>query len=79
MTSYTVQLPDETLSRLDHLAKKLDRPAAALAAQAIQEFIGLEEWRIREIEAGLAEAEAGEFATPEEFGRVIGKFALRKS
>ncbi|WP_457795756.1 CopG family ribbon-helix-helix protein [Methylocystis sp. S23] len=79
MTSYTVQLPDETLSKLDLLARKLDRSPASVAAQAIEDFVRLEEWRIREIEAGVAEAEAGDFATPEEIKRVFDKFAARKS
>ncbi len=35
MTAYTLQLPDETLSKLDLLAKKLDRSPASVVAQAI--------------------------------------------
>lgn len=78
MTAYTLQLPDETLSKLDLLAKKLDRSPASVAAQAIEDFVRLEEWRVREIEAGLIEAEAGDFASPEEVERVIERFVARK-
>ncbi|QGM96301.1 CopG family ribbon-helix-helix protein [Methylocystis parvus] len=79
MTSYTLQLPDETLSKLDLLAKKLDRSPASVAAQAIEDFVRLEEWRVREIEAGLADAEAGDFASPEDVARITARFAARTS
>jgi predicted transcriptional regulator len=79
MTAYTLQLPDETLSKLDLLAKKLDRSPASVVAQAIEDFVRLEEWRVREIEAGLIEAEAGDFASPEEVERVIERFVARKT
>lgn len=79
MTAYTLQLPDETLSKLDLLAKKLDRSPASVVAQAIEDFVRLEEWRVREIEAGLIEAEAGDFASPEEVERVIERFVARNT
>ncbi|MCW1844217.1 CopG family ribbon-helix-helix protein [Prosthecomicrobium hirschii] len=75
MTAFTVRVPDETAEKLDQLAEKLDRSRAYMAAQAIEDFVAREEWQLAEIEAGLAEADRGEFATASEVAGVIGKYA----
>jgi len=74
MTAFTVRLPDETAAKLDQLAEKLDRSRSYMAAQAIEDFIAREEWQLAEIEAGLAEADRGEFATTEALAAVVGKY-----
>ena len=74
MTAFTVRVPYETANHLDQLAEKMDRSRAYLAAQAIKDFVERESWQLAEIEAGIAEADAGEFAEPEEVARVIAKF-----
>ena len=74
MTAFTVRLPDETAAKLDQLAEKLDRSRSYMAAQAIEDFIAREEWQLAEIEAGLAEADRGEFASAEALATVIGKY-----
>ncbi|WP_214474472.1 CopG family ribbon-helix-helix protein [Mesorhizobium sp. dw_380] len=74
MTAFTVRLPDDTANRLDQLAEKLDRSRSYVAAQAIEDFVARQEWQLAEIEAGLAEAERGEFANEQELAAVIGKY-----
>lgn len=74
MTAFTVRVPDETAAKLDQLAEKLDRSRSYMAAQAIEDFIAREEWQLAEIEAGLAEADRGEFATTEALAAVVGKY-----
>ncbi|TJV05720.1 MAG: ribbon-helix-helix protein, CopG family [Mesorhizobium sp.] len=74
MTAFTVRLPDDTANRLDQLAEKLDRSRSYMAAQAIEDFVARQEWQLAEIEAGLAEAERGEFANDQELAAVIGKY-----
>lgn len=74
MTAFIVRLDDEIVQRLDELAAKLDRPRSHLTAQAIDDYLAREEWQIAEIDAGLAEAERGEFATPDELAKVISKY-----
>lgn len=75
MTAFTVRVSDETAAKLDRLAEKLDRSRAYMAAQAIEDFVAREEWQLAEIEAGLAEADQGAFATKDELARVVGKYA----
>lgn len=74
MNAFTVRLQDETVSKLDRIAEKLDRSRAYVAAQAIEDFIAREEWQLAEIEAGLVEAIRGEFASEAEVERVFNKY-----
>ncbi len=74
MTAFTVRVADETVSKLDALAHKLDRSRAYIAAQAIEQYVAREDWQLQEIEAGLAEAEAGQFASTADVGRVLNTY-----
>ncbi|MCD7110155.1 CopG family ribbon-helix-helix protein [Rhizobium sp. DKSPLA3] len=74
MTAFTVRVPDETAARLDQLAEKLDRSRSYVAAQAIEDFIAREEWQLAEIEAGLTEADRGDFASADDVANVVGKY-----
>jgi predicted transcriptional regulator len=74
MTAFTVRVPDAVAEQLDQLATKLDRSRAYVAAQAIEDFVEREAWQLAEIEAGIAEADRGEFASPAELAAVVGKY-----
>lgn len=74
MTAFTVRLPDDTASKLDQLAEKLDRSRSYVAAQAIEDYVAREAWQLAEIEAGLAEAERGDFASDEQVASVVAKY-----
>jgi predicted transcriptional regulator len=56
------------------LAGKLDRSRSYLAAQAIEDFVAREAWQLAEIEAGVAEADRGDFASEDEVARVVAKY-----
>ncbi|WP_416409626.1 CopG family ribbon-helix-helix protein [Agrobacterium rosae] len=74
MTAFTIRVPDEVANRLNEIAQKLDRSRSYMAAQAIEDFVSREEWQLAEIEAGIAEADRGEFASDEDVAHVIGKY-----
>ncbi len=74
MSAFTVRVPDKTAERLEQLAQKQDRSRSWMAAKAIEDFVAREEWQLAEIEAGLAEAENGQFASSDEVAGVIGKY-----
>ncbi|MCO5088737.1 MAG: CopG family ribbon-helix-helix protein [Methylobacteriaceae bacterium] len=74
MTAFTVRVPDETADKLDRLAEKLDRSRAYVAAQAIEAYVEREAWQLAEIEAGLAEADAGDFADRDDLAGVVAKY-----
>jgi predicted transcriptional regulator len=57
----TLRLDPATRKRLDRLAKATERSRAALAAEAVRQFVELNEWQISAIEEGLREADRGQF------------------
>lgn len=69
MTDFTVRVPESTADRLDQLAESSNVPA-----QAIEDFVAREEWWLAEIEAGLAEADRGEFASVQGVATVVSKY-----
>ncbi len=75
MSAFTVRVADDTFRKLDQLASKLDRSRAWVATQAITDFVEREAWQLAEIEAGLAEADRGEFASAADVAQVVAKYA----
>ena len=57
----TLRLDAAIRKRLDRLAKSTDRSRAALAAEAVRQFVENNEWQIAAIEKGVREADQGQF------------------
>lgn len=57
----TLRLDAETRKRLDKLAKATERSRAALAAEAVKQFIELNEWQVAAVEEGVRQADSGRF------------------
>ena len=55
----TLRLDPETRNRLDRLAKATERSRAALAADAVRQYLDLNEWQIAAIKAGVHAANRG--------------------
>jgi predicted transcriptional regulator len=70
----TIRVDRKTKSRLEKLAKAMDRTKSYVAAEAIRAYIDLNEWQIAEIRAALKEADQGDFASEEEVRAVIKKW-----
>lgn len=79
MNAITVPVSEATAERLDALARKLDRSPVNVAEQAIEDFVAREEWQIAEIEAGLADIERGDFASPAEVAAVFARYLKQAS
>lgn len=75
-TTMTVRLDDEVKARLDQLAEVTQRSKSFLAAEAIREFVELNEWQVAEIQAALVEAEGGDFASDAELAEVQDKWKV---
>jgi RHH-type transcriptional regulator, rel operon repressor / antitoxin RelB len=73
----TLRLDAKLKSKLDRLSKSMNRSRSFVAAQAIQEYVSVNEWQIAEIKKGLAEADAGDFATDEEMQQTIRRLTRR--
>lgn len=74
MGAFTVVVPEATAQKLSALADKLDRTSSSIAIDAIDEFIARETLNIADIEAGLAEADRGDFASDEDFATLLSKY-----
>jgi predicted transcriptional regulator len=61
MDKYTVsfRLDADTVSALDALADSMERDRTYLLNEAVRAYLEVQEWQIRQIEAGIAEANAG--------------------
>ena len=75
-TSSTIKVPlgTEVKERLHALAESKNCSEADLAAEAIVAYLEHQAWIASEIEQGVREADAGDFATPEEAKAVFDKW-----
>ncbi|SRR6266446_6125136 len=73
----TLRLDAKLKSQLDRLSKSMNRSRSFVAAQAIQEFVTVNEWQINEIKKGIAEADAGDFASDKEVQQVLKRWMRR--
>jgi RHH-type transcriptional regulator, rel operon repressor / antitoxin RelB len=59
----TIRIEDDVKDRLDRLATSTQRSKSFLAAEAIRAYVDSNAWQVAEVQAALAEADAGDFAT----------------
>ena len=76
--AFTVRLDEATLGALDQLAEKTERSRNWLVTKAIEEYVALNAWQVGKIEAGIAAADSGDFASEDELARVRRKFAVKE-
>jgi RHH-type transcriptional regulator, rel operon repressor / antitoxin RelB len=70
----TVCVSAELKDRLDAVADAIDRPRSWVVNRALEAFVESEAWQIEEIKRGLAEADAGEFASEAEVEVIFEKW-----
>ena len=75
-TTMTVRLEPELIDRLDQLAEATNRTKSFLAAEAIRDFIELNEWQIQEIKEAIKEADHGDFATDKAVNKTLRKWGI---
>ena len=73
----TLRLDAKLKSRLDRLSKSMNRSRSFVAAQAIQEFVSLNEWQIAQIKKAIDAADRGEFASDEEVEKKLKRWTRR--
>ena len=77
-TTMTIRLDDDIKDRLDVLAEATQRSKSFLAAEAIREYVNLNEWQLRETREALREADAGDFASDAEGGALAAKWKVHE-
>ncbi len=71
----TIRLEESLKTRLDKIADATQRSKSFLANEALREYIDLNEWQIKEIKAGIKEADRGDFASDEEIEAIFTKWS----
>lgn len=56
----SVRVSKETANRLASLAESTERSKSYLAAQAIEEYLEMQEWQIKAVEQAIESADKGE-------------------
>lgn len=76
--AFTVRVDEDTIEALDVLAKRTNRSRAWLVRRAVEDYVALNAWQVGQIEAGIAAADRGEFASDEEVAALRFKYAEKK-
>jgi predicted transcriptional regulator len=69
-----VRLPVDLHGQLAQLVQATGRSKSFLAVEALKGDVSQEQWQIADIQAGLQEADRGEFATAQEVSAVYAKY-----
>jgi predicted transcriptional regulator len=60
---------------LEKLAEDTDRSESMLAVEAIERYLEVEDWQVKEIKQAIIEADAGDFVSEKELEKVKKKYA----
>ncbi|MDZ7923735.1 MAG: CopG family ribbon-helix-helix protein [Marinagarivorans sp.] len=72
----TIRLEPDLKQRLDQLAEVTHRSKSFLAAEALRDYVELNEWQLQEITTALKEADEGDFASEQAVGEVLAKWVI---
>ena len=73
----TLRLDPMLKKRLDRLSRAMSRSRSFVAAEAIREYVALNDWQIEETQKAIREADAGDFASEAELKRFATKWKRR--
>ena len=64
-TTITIRIPLAVKKRLDRIVAATGRSRSAVGSHALGMLLDLEEWQLRALDDGIAEADAGNFVSHE--------------
>ncbi len=76
-TLISTRVSPELAERLATLAKSTNRSKSYLAAQAIEEYVAVEEWHVEAIKEGIAAVERGDTVSHEQAMAVLKSWGKR--
>lgn len=65
------RVPHHLKEKFDSFIEKTRRKKSDVLVHWLEEALSLEEWQLREVELGIEEANAGQFASQEEVDQVF--------
>jgi predicted transcriptional regulator len=72
------RLDPEKVAALDALAGLLDRDRTFILGEAIQSYLETQQWHLEQIEAGVAEADAGKVVDHRKVKAMAAKWRRRR-
>jgi predicted transcriptional regulator len=67
-------MDEDRVAGLDKLGEFYDRDRSYLINQAVDRFLSYHQWQVEEVEKAIAEADAGEVLSEEEFEAEVKKW-----
>jgi RHH-type transcriptional regulator, rel operon repressor / antitoxin RelB len=71
-TTFTVRVEPEVKKRLEKLAKSTGRGRSLLAAEALNEYLGANEWQVAGVKRAIASLDRGEGVSHQEVKDWVG-------
>jgi predicted transcriptional regulator len=75
----TLRVDTQLKKKLDRLSSAMNRSRSFIAAEAIREYVALNDWQIEEIKKAIGEADRGEFASDADIERTVRKWTSRRA
>ncbi|HTW58559.1 MAG TPA: CopG family ribbon-helix-helix protein [Terriglobales bacterium] len=72
------RLESDKVAALDALAGSMDRDRTYLLGEAVQAYLETQRWHLAQIEAGMADADAGRVIDHRKVKAMAGKWRRRK-
>jgi len=72
-----LRLDPKLKRQLERLSKAMSRSRSFVAAEAIREYVALNDWQIEEIKKALLEADQGDFASDGDVRQTAMKWKRR--
>ena len=73
-----IELSPELQAKLDRIASQQGRDTKSLVHEAVERLVGYDEWFLRQVEIGLAQADRGELLEDNEVAARMENLITRK-
>jgi len=73
-----IELSPELQAKLDRIASQQGRDSKSLVHEAVERLVGYDEWFLRQVEIGLAQADRGELLEDNEVAARMENLISRK-
>lgn len=69
-----VRIPASLYEQLEELAQSTARTKSFVTVEALSSYLASQSWQIKEITAGIADADMGDFATDDQVNAAFAKY-----
>jgi RHH-type transcriptional regulator, rel operon repressor / antitoxin RelB len=69
-----VRVPISVYDQLETLANSTARTKSFVTVEALSSYLATQSWQVQEIQAGVADADQGDFATDDQVAAIFAKY-----